>query len=248
MLDAKLKCWLLEVNHLPSFNSDTGCDRDVKYELLRSTLTLIGISVDQRKQMAQRMKEESKKIVPQQKRLSLREHAEKVRFDLERALKIVPNFKPIYSGLGKNRFHDKWLRKANDFWQMTTGTYKQSHSQHQHQANKEFKRKKTVKKIKKKGEEDEGKPSKKNNRKKSEDFVLTAVDQQKIKDAYESQSDQKDNSSDTTLNRQASYKDAAKVPSSTPNNLLDNQKTDLMATGHHSASTTDRKQPSKIIK
>ena len=37
MLDYKLKPWLLEVNHLPSFNSDTEADESVKHELIRDT-------------------------------------------------------------------------------------------------------------------------------------------------------------------------------------------------------------------
>lgn len=65
MLDSKLKCWLLEVNHTPSFGADTGCDYDVKYELIKSTLTLLGVAVNSRKIIYQKMKEESKKIIPQ---------------------------------------------------------------------------------------------------------------------------------------------------------------------------------------
>jgi len=37
MLDAKLKPWLLEVNHLPSFNSDTVVDEQVKFDLIKNT-------------------------------------------------------------------------------------------------------------------------------------------------------------------------------------------------------------------
>jgi len=64
MLDSKLKCWLLEVNHTPSFGAETGCDFDIKYELIRSTLMILGMAVNHRKRIHQKMKEESKKIVP----------------------------------------------------------------------------------------------------------------------------------------------------------------------------------------
>jgi len=81
-----------------------------------------------------------------------------VRFDLEKALKQVPNYKLIFSGPGNNRFHDKFLRKANDFWQMTTGTYnKSTHASQQSHTVKQFTRKKTTRKIKKKGDEEEKK-------------------------------------------------------------------------------------------
>lgn len=34
MLDTKCRPWLLEVNHLPSFNSDTDIDKEVKWSLI----------------------------------------------------------------------------------------------------------------------------------------------------------------------------------------------------------------------
>merc|ERR1719316_385461 len=41
MLDAKLKPWLIEVNHLPSFRCDAGLDADIKGALLRQTLAYV---------------------------------------------------------------------------------------------------------------------------------------------------------------------------------------------------------------
>ena len=38
MLDHKLKPWMLEVNHMPSFRADTGIDHDVKHDLIKNTL------------------------------------------------------------------------------------------------------------------------------------------------------------------------------------------------------------------
>jgi D-alanine-D-alanine ligase-like ATP-grasp enzyme len=35
ILDQKLKPWLLEVNHLPSFNADTGIDEEIKSKLIK---------------------------------------------------------------------------------------------------------------------------------------------------------------------------------------------------------------------
>jgi tubulin polyglutamylase TTLL6/13 len=37
MLDRKLKPWMLEVNHTPSFNADTPIDEQVKMRLLKDT-------------------------------------------------------------------------------------------------------------------------------------------------------------------------------------------------------------------
>jgi hypothetical protein len=58
MLDQKLKPWMLEVNHTPSFNSDTQCDADVKNHLVKNTLEIIQLSVEQRRRVAYEMKQE----------------------------------------------------------------------------------------------------------------------------------------------------------------------------------------------
>uniref|UniRef100_A0A8C4UWN2 Tubulin polyglutamylase TTLL13 n=1 Tax=Falco tinnunculus TaxID=100819 RepID=A0A8C4UWN2_FALTI len=43
LLDRKLKPWLLEVNHSPSFNTDSRLDREVKDALLCDTISLINV-------------------------------------------------------------------------------------------------------------------------------------------------------------------------------------------------------------
>lgn len=57
MLDANLKPWLLEVNHLPSFNSDTASDEKIKNDLIKSTLELIDFSIEHRKRVYFEMKQ-----------------------------------------------------------------------------------------------------------------------------------------------------------------------------------------------
>lgn len=46
MLDAKLKPWMIEVNHTPSFNADTSVDHEVKNSLVKDCLEIIQLSVD----------------------------------------------------------------------------------------------------------------------------------------------------------------------------------------------------------
>jgi tubulin polyglutamylase TTLL6/13 len=41
LIDQKLKPWLLEINHTPSFWTDTPFDRELKYNLLKDSLTLL---------------------------------------------------------------------------------------------------------------------------------------------------------------------------------------------------------------
>jgi tubulin polyglutamylase TTLL6/13 len=51
MLDHKLKPWMLEVNHMPSFRADTGIDFDVKHDMIKNTLQILQLSIEQRRQL-----------------------------------------------------------------------------------------------------------------------------------------------------------------------------------------------------
>ena len=53
MIDHKLRPWLLEVNHAPSFKTDSEFDQYLKFNLIRDTITLLGLSV-KRKQAYKR--------------------------------------------------------------------------------------------------------------------------------------------------------------------------------------------------
>jgi len=48
MLDHKLKPWLIEVNHTPSFATDTPLDRSIKKGAIRDALKLMNISAEQK--------------------------------------------------------------------------------------------------------------------------------------------------------------------------------------------------------
>jgi tubulin polyglutamylase TTLL6/13 len=41
LIDHKLKPWLLEVNHTPSFHCDTPFDRDIKFNVIKDTIKLM---------------------------------------------------------------------------------------------------------------------------------------------------------------------------------------------------------------
>ena len=45
ILDSKLKPWLLEVNHLSSFGTDSPLDKKIKFDLVSDTFTLLNLSV-----------------------------------------------------------------------------------------------------------------------------------------------------------------------------------------------------------
>lgn len=46
MIDHKLKPWLLEVNHTPSFTTDSKIDEFVKFNLINDTINLLNFNVN----------------------------------------------------------------------------------------------------------------------------------------------------------------------------------------------------------
>jgi tubulin polyglutamylase TTLL6/13 len=48
MLDYKLKPWMLEVNHMPSFSADTKLDFDLKHDLIKNILQILQLSIEWR--------------------------------------------------------------------------------------------------------------------------------------------------------------------------------------------------------
>jgi tubulin polyglutamylase TTLL6/13 len=49
MIDQKLKPWLIEVNHLSSFGTDSPLDKKIKFDLMWDTFTLLNLSVKRKK-------------------------------------------------------------------------------------------------------------------------------------------------------------------------------------------------------
>jgi tubulin polyglutamylase TTLL6/13 len=45
MLDHKFKPWLIEINHTPSFKTDTPLDLRIKSNLIRDTLNLLNLNL-----------------------------------------------------------------------------------------------------------------------------------------------------------------------------------------------------------
>ncbi|XP_063053427.1 tubulin polyglutamylase ttll6-like [Engraulis encrasicolus] len=69
LLDFKLKPWLLEVNHSPSFHTESALDEEVKEALLKDTLTLLNLTSSDRR----RIVEEDKRL--SQERLLQKKHS-----------------------------------------------------------------------------------------------------------------------------------------------------------------------------
>ena len=113
MLDHKLKPWLIEVNHTPSFTTDTPFDRKVKKGVIRDTLKIMNISIKnrlrckekRRVEMQQRMLTGKKVKMTPEERQKLFEQAQKDRDVWEQKhlggfTKIYPYEVIFLSGLG----------------------------------------------------------------------------------------------------------------------------------------------------
>ena len=60
ILDKNCKPYLLEVNHAPSFATDSPLDYEIKRNLFIDSFTLLGLSVDKKKAKLKRLHEERK--------------------------------------------------------------------------------------------------------------------------------------------------------------------------------------------
>lgn len=77
MLDSDCRPYVLEVNHTPSFVTDTPLDYHIKYALIKDTLTLMNITPQSRAEALERVaKIKSERNMKRQKR-QLYENADK---------------------------------------------------------------------------------------------------------------------------------------------------------------------------
>lgn len=101
MLDANLKPWILEVNHSPSFSTDTPLDFKIKKNLISDTIKLLNLSYSKRqKYKKQKTLEFQKRALKGKIRITMDEKEElkskknKIREKNEK--NNVGNFKLIY--------------------------------------------------------------------------------------------------------------------------------------------------------
>jgi tubulin polyglutamylase TTLL6/13 len=50
-LDEKLKPWLIEVNSLPSYQTDSPLDRKIKFDLVFETLAMLNLNPKRKKKL-----------------------------------------------------------------------------------------------------------------------------------------------------------------------------------------------------
>ena len=71
MLDHKLKPWLIEINHTPSFTADTPLDRHIKKTVIRDTLKIMHITINNRIRYKNKRRQELQKRVLTGKKVKL---------------------------------------------------------------------------------------------------------------------------------------------------------------------------------
>jgi tubulin polyglutamylase TTLL6/13 len=130
MLDHKLKPWLIEVNHTPSFTTDTPLDRTIKKNVIKDSLKIMNISLENRFKYKNKKRIELQKRVltgkkikmtPEEKR-ALFEQAQKERDDYE--AKNLGGFTKIYPFDNEESWEDygEYINAAHKWWEEWTGT------------------------------------------------------------------------------------------------------------------------------
>ena len=61
ILDSKLKPWLLEVNHAPSFGTDTPLDFKIKRDVIADTIQLLNLSYYKKQKFIRKFKSQVQK-------------------------------------------------------------------------------------------------------------------------------------------------------------------------------------------
>lgn len=77
ILDSEARPYLLEVNHAPSFNTDTPLDYLLKKQLLIDTFQLLGASISDKKQKIQQILEEKQAKMMQ--KVTLRQKLDQIK-------------------------------------------------------------------------------------------------------------------------------------------------------------------------
>jgi hypothetical protein len=126
LLDRKLKPWLLEVNHSPSFTTDTPLDEKIKRKVIGDTITLLNFNSKQRKMYLVKEKNETQqrtllgksiKLTKEERELAYVE-AQKKRDEWE--AEHLGGFTKIYPIETRGKY-DPFLQMACEQWEEWTG-------------------------------------------------------------------------------------------------------------------------------
>ncbi|XP_029312947.1 tubulin polyglutamylase ttll6 isoform X2 [Cottoperca gobio] len=127
LLDQRLRPWVLEVNHSPSFTTDSQLDHEVKDALLYDTLVLINLGACDRRKIT---KEERRRVKDRLQQNSTREarseelrqcQAATVKQMEKYEAKHLGGFKRIYPREGGEKY-DKYFKHSSSLFQETAAS------------------------------------------------------------------------------------------------------------------------------
>ncbi|KAJ4940623.1 hypothetical protein JOQ06_026920 [Pogonophryne albipinna] len=127
LLDHRLRPWVLEVNHSPSFTTDSQLDREVKDALLYDTLVLINLGACDRRKIT---KEDRRRVKDRLQQNSTREARSEEMRQCQAAMveqmeryegKHLGGFKRIYPREGGEKY-DKYFKHSSSLFQETAAS------------------------------------------------------------------------------------------------------------------------------
>lgn len=126
ILDSKARPWVLEVNHTPSFTTDSPLDWKIKKKVIKDSLTLINISASEKKKYLKKQKTEIlKRAVTGKLVKESREEKEfkamEMRVKRDRwETKHLGGFRKVYPVEGSEKYNC-FINAANEIYQDWTG-------------------------------------------------------------------------------------------------------------------------------
>ncbi|XP_049321096.1 tubulin polyglutamylase ttll6 isoform X1 [Astyanax mexicanus] len=127
LLDHRLKPWLLEVNHSPSFTTDSRLDREVKDGLLYDTLVLINLGACDRRKIMEEEKRRVKERLQQNRSREARSeelrqsHATNMEQMERYESKHLGGFRRIYPREGGEKY-EKYFKHSSSLFQETAAS------------------------------------------------------------------------------------------------------------------------------
>ncbi|CAD5121314.1 DgyrCDS9843 [Dimorphilus gyrociliatus] len=124
MFDKKLRPYVLEVNHSPSFHTDAKLDKEIKEALLHDTMVLINVgAIDKKKVMEEERKKVKERLLHKGSKKATREQMDAaISSHLEQLEKFedahLGNFRRIYPMRGSEKY-DKFFQTSGSLYQET---------------------------------------------------------------------------------------------------------------------------------
>jgi tubulin polyglutamylase TTLL6/13 len=129
IIDKKLNPYILEVNHTPSFTTDSPLDRSIKKRVISEALTLVDVSLKNKKKYLKKLKEDifKRSMTGKLERMSKEEKDELIKKLSDKRDKFeaknLGGYRKIYPVEGSDKYN-QFIEAADNIWQEWTGAKK----------------------------------------------------------------------------------------------------------------------------